>query len=64
MGKNISLWGLKSSLSKPVEEKESFMIRYIDNGYFIVSFKNESDLNYACFEGPWMVANHYLIVQR
>lgn len=33
-------------------------------GYFLVHFSAEEDYNHALYEGPWMVADHYLIVQR
>ncbi|KAI9087302.1 hypothetical protein K1719_030772 [Acacia pycnantha] len=33
-------------------------------GYFIVSFSNKEDKEYAFQEGPWMIEDHYLIVQR
>ena len=29
-----------------------------------MAFSNKKDYNFALFEGPWMVADHYLIVQR
>ncbi|KAF7815394.1 putative ribonuclease H protein At1g65750 family [Senna tora] len=33
-------------------------------GFFAVSFTNQNDFVYAYQEGPWMVADHYLVVQR
>ncbi|KAI9096828.1 hypothetical protein K1719_025811 [Acacia pycnantha] len=36
----------------------------LTNGYFIVSFSNKEDREYAFQEGPWMIEDHYLIVQR
>lgn len=34
------------------------------DGYFLVHFSTEEDYNHALFEGPWMIVDHYLIVQR
>lgn len=34
------------------------------DGYYQIVFKSEDDYKHALFEGPWMVADHYLIVQR
>ncbi|XP_019153666.1 PREDICTED: uncharacterized protein LOC109150204 [Ipomoea nil] len=36
----------------------------IDNDYFLVKFGSVDDLNFAKFEGPWMILNHYLIVKE
>ncbi|XP_054801608.1 uncharacterized protein LOC129305663 [Prosopis cineraria] len=36
----------------------------LSNGYFIVSFTKQEDLNYAYQEGPWMIDDHYLLVQK
>lgn len=34
------------------------------DGYFLVYFSTEEDYSFALFEGPWMIADHYVIVQR
>ncbi|KAI9118230.1 hypothetical protein K1719_010562 [Acacia pycnantha] len=36
----------------------------LSNGYYIVSFSNKEDMDYAFSEGPWMIDDHYLLVQR
>ncbi|KAI9091212.1 hypothetical protein K1719_028276 [Acacia pycnantha] len=36
----------------------------LNNEYYIVSFSNKEDKEYAFQEGPWMIEDHYLIVQR
>ncbi|KAI9105200.1 hypothetical protein K1719_022729 [Acacia pycnantha] len=36
----------------------------LNNGYYIVSFSNKEDRDYAFSEGPWMIDDHYLLVQR
>ncbi|KAI9115418.1 hypothetical protein K1719_013737 [Acacia pycnantha] len=36
----------------------------LSNGYYIVSFSNKEDRDYAFSEGPWMIDDHYLLVQR
>ncbi|XP_019173022.1 PREDICTED: uncharacterized protein LOC109168452 [Ipomoea nil] len=35
----------------------------IDNDYYLVRFGSVDDLEFAIFEGPWMVLDHYLIVK-
>ncbi|KAI9096294.1 hypothetical protein K1719_026013 [Acacia pycnantha] len=36
----------------------------LSNGYYIVSFSNKEERDYAFSEGPWMIDDHYLLVQR
>ncbi|KAI9089718.1 hypothetical protein K1719_029011 [Acacia pycnantha] len=36
----------------------------LNNEYYIVSFSNKEDREYAYAEGPWMIDDHYLLVQR
>lgn len=64
LGRNLSLWSLQSKLQRIWRTKETYTVRDIDNGYFVVSFNCEEDLNYVYFEGPWLVADHYLLIQR
>ncbi|XP_019178319.1 PREDICTED: uncharacterized protein LOC109173535 [Ipomoea nil] len=44
--------------------KGSFEIVAIDNDYFLVKFGSKDDLDFAKFEGPWMILDHYLIVKE
>ncbi|KAI9108176.1 hypothetical protein K1719_021049 [Acacia pycnantha] len=36
----------------------------LSNEYYIVSFSSKEDRDYALYEGPWMIDDHYLLVQR
>ncbi|XP_057441868.1 uncharacterized protein LOC130733658 [Lotus japonicus] len=36
----------------------------LTDDYFLVRFVSEKDYLYALFEGPWRIADHYLLVQR
>ncbi|KAI9121691.1 hypothetical protein K1719_008724 [Acacia pycnantha] len=36
----------------------------LSNDYYIVSFSSMEDRDYALYEGPWMVDDYYLLVQR
>ncbi|XP_061357635.1 uncharacterized protein LOC133301939 [Gastrolobium bilobum] len=36
----------------------------MDNGYLVVRFQEDSDYNHVLHEGLWIVADHYLTVQR
>ncbi|KAK4267720.1 hypothetical protein QN277_024463 [Acacia crassicarpa] len=44
--------------------KGPLRITPLNNGYFLVSFSSTEDRDYALQEGPWMIADHYLLVQR
>lgn len=33
-------------------------------GFYAVTFAEEEDYQHALFKGPWMIADHYLLVQR
>ncbi|KAL5742374.1 hypothetical protein ACOSP7_029106 [Xanthoceras sorbifolium] len=36
----------------------------LEDGYFVARFQFVADLEYVLTEGPWMVTNQYLVVQR
>lgn len=36
----------------------------LDQDYFLARFEAQRDYDYARFEGPWMIFDHYLIVQE
>ncbi|KAI9113625.1 hypothetical protein K1719_015552 [Acacia pycnantha] len=44
--------------------KDPLKLTPISNGYYIVSFSNKEDREYAFQGRPWMIEDHYLIVQR
>ncbi|KAI9110195.1 hypothetical protein K1719_018637 [Acacia pycnantha] len=44
--------------------KDPLKIIPVNSGYYIVSFSNKEDREYAFQEGPWMIEDHYLILQR
>ncbi|KAI9085180.1 hypothetical protein K1719_032891 [Acacia pycnantha] len=44
--------------------KQPLKIVPLSNEYYIVSFSSKEDRDYAYYEGPWMIDDHYLLVQR
>ncbi|RYR33268.1 hypothetical protein Ahy_A10g047827 [Arachis hypogaea] len=36
----------------------------LEEKFFLIRFHAQEDYAYALFEGPWMIADHYLLVQR
>nr|KYP38810.1 Transposon TX1 uncharacterized [Cajanus cajan] len=42
------------------------VVRLVDlsQDYYLVQFASEEDYKHALFEGPWLIADHYIVVQR
>ncbi|XP_028769454.1 uncharacterized protein LOC114726901 [Neltuma alba] len=55
---------MKTNLARIWKTEHPFTTRDLDNGFFVVSFDDEDDMNMIYQEGPWMFADHYLAVQR
>lgn len=36
----------------------------LENDCFLVSFSEKEDYIFALYEGPWIIAEHYPVVQR
>ncbi|XP_028800323.1 uncharacterized protein LOC114755608 [Neltuma alba] len=64
LGKCIPLWLMKQNLERLWKTKHAYTIRDLDNDFFVVSFDDEYDMNQIHQEGPWMIVDHYLIVQH
>ncbi|KAI9108022.1 hypothetical protein K1719_020895 [Acacia pycnantha] len=44
--------------------KQPLKVVPLSQEYYTVSFSNKEDRDYALYEGPWMIDDHYLLVQR
>ncbi|KAI9125684.1 hypothetical protein K1719_003102 [Acacia pycnantha] len=44
--------------------KQPLKVVPVSNEFYIVSFSSKEDRDYAYYEGPWMIDDHYLLVQR
>lgn len=64
MGKNFSFKTIKGNLQKRWTKKGSIKLVDMPDGYFLVHFSAEEDYSYVLYEGPWLIADHYLVVQR
>ncbi|XP_061374231.1 uncharacterized protein LOC133316490 [Gastrolobium bilobum] len=64
MGKKISNRFLMAQLTKLWCLTVKFDIIDLDNGYVLVNFYDEKDYFHVLHEGPWIVVQHYVIVQR
>ncbi|XP_019200262.1 PREDICTED: uncharacterized protein LOC109193892 [Ipomoea nil] len=63
-GKRVGYSFLMRKLCALWRPKGSFEMIAIDNDYFLVKFGSKEDLDFAKFEGPWMILDHYLIVKE
>ncbi|XP_027335344.1 uncharacterized protein LOC113849554 [Abrus precatorius] len=63
-GKRIHPRILENKLKRDWVRAGSIKIIDLLRDYYIVSFTDENDYKHALYEGPWKVADHYLIVQR
>lgn len=64
LGKKVSFWTIENKLHRTWTKNGGIQIIDMRDGYYQVVFKSEEDYKHAMFEGPWMVADHYLTVQR
>lgn len=62
LGRCVNFWVLEAKLQRSWTKGGS--INDKSDNFYLVKFAIEEDYNLALFEGPRMVADHYLIVQR
>ncbi|KAI9088270.1 hypothetical protein K1719_029991 [Acacia pycnantha] len=64
LGASFPTYLIRDRVNRMWRPKDPLKIIPLNNGYYIVSFSNKEDKEYAFQEGPWMIEDHYLIVQR
>lgn len=64
MGKRITFRALENKLKRDWARAGPIQIIDLPRGYFAVKFDSLEDYHHALFEGPWMIADHYILVQR
>ncbi|KAK4259271.1 hypothetical protein QN277_005619 [Acacia crassicarpa] len=64
LGKSVNVGFMRFRMERMWASKGPLRITPLNNGYFLVSFSSMQDREYALQEGPWMIADHYLLVQR
>ncbi|XP_057760878.1 uncharacterized protein LOC130981296 [Arachis stenosperma] len=64
LGKNLNLQTMERWINRRWTKKEAVHVMDLVRGYFLVRFSNQEDYSHALFKGPWMIADHYLLVQR
>ncbi|XP_031124347.1 uncharacterized protein LOC116027061 [Ipomoea triloba] len=63
MGRRVGYAYLLRRLTSMWRPKGRMDLIALDNDYFLVKFGFIEDLEFAKYEGPWMVLDHYLIVK-
>lgn len=64
MGKKVSFRVLENKLNRDWGRKGSLKITDLPKNFYVVQFTSTEDYLHALFNGPWMLADHYLLVQR
>ncbi|KAI9109439.1 hypothetical protein K1719_019493 [Acacia pycnantha] len=64
LGASFPTYVIRDRINQMWRPKDPLKLIPLNNGYFVVSFSNKEDRAYAFQEGPWMIDDHYLTVQR
>ncbi|RYR27986.1 hypothetical protein Ahy_B01g052070 isoform A [Arachis hypogaea] len=64
LGKKVGLGFMEQRLTRDWVKKGKINVIDMDRDYFLVHFSDEEDYSHALLDGLWMIAVHYLIVQR
>ncbi|KAL4365814.1 hypothetical protein AHAS_Ahas07G0143700 [Arachis hypogaea] len=64
LGKRVNLGFMEQRLGRDWVKKGKINVINMDRDYFLVHFSDEEDYSFALTRGSWMIAGHYLIVQR
>ncbi|KAI9077629.1 hypothetical protein K1719_040404 [Acacia pycnantha] len=64
LGKTVNVGFMRFRMERMWAAKGPLRVTPLSNGYFLVSFSSTEDRDHALQEGPWMIADHYVLVQR
>lgn len=64
LGKRVNYKILENKVHKEWAKKGKVKIVDMPHGYYLVQLSDPNDYQHALFEGPWRVADHYILVQR
>lgn len=63
LGRIVSFRFLQARLNKPWSGCQYQLVDIL-NDHYLVSFANDEDYNHVLQDGPWVIAEHYQMVQR
>lgn len=64
LGKKVNYRVLENKVNRDWARDGKVKIIDMPRGFYAVNFESLEDYKHVLFEGPWMVADHYLLVQR
>ncbi|RYR26532.1 hypothetical protein Ahy_B02g060779 [Arachis hypogaea] len=64
LGKVLNLQALDRWVQRRWVKKGSIRVMDLEGNFFLVRFTDQDDYSHAFFEETWMIADHYLLVQR
>lgn len=64
LGKSVPKHVLIDRVRRMWKPQQPMKVLPLSNDFFIASFSNREDRDYAFQEGPWMIDDHYLLVQK
>ncbi|KAJ1394588.1 Endonuclease/exonuclease/phosphatase superfamily [Sesbania bispinosa] len=64
LGKHMSLRYFHALLLKLWRQKGNMEVIDIDYEYFVIKFEDFDDLQHVLDDGPWMLADHYIVIKR
>lgn len=64
LGKKVNFRMLENKLQRDWARKGTIQITDLAKNFYVVQFSSKEDYKHALLEGPWMLADHYLLVQR
>lgn len=64
LDKKLSFRVLESKINRDWARFGKVKIIDLPRGFYAVQFESDDDYKHVLFEGPWRVADHYLLVQR
>ena len=64
LGKRVNFKLLESRLQRYWVKNGTMKITDLADDFYLVRLSSQEDYRHALFEGPWKVADHYLIIQR
>jgi hypothetical protein len=63
MGRRVGYMYLIKRLKTLWKIQTNLELVDLGNEFFLARFANEADKEHALYNGPWMIANHYLTVK-
>ncbi|KAJ1384001.1 hypothetical protein SESBI_42905 [Sesbania bispinosa] len=64
LGRKLSLRFLSARLQSLWAIRGQVKVADLNDEFFTVRFSDPEDYNHTLFEGPWLITDHYLLVQR